>query len=320
MEKSGMSRDYELLTEIAVAYYCDEVTQEEIANKFGFSRIKVGRLLKKAKEEGIVEINVRYHPVFSTQLEKQLKERFPVTRALIALDHNDEEEQRRQVAALVSAHLNNVLKDNMVVAVGQGRNVAAVAESSGTIQPKECRFICGIGGTHRPGDIINADHISRLLSKKFGGSSESLYAPAYVENIQIKELLLQNGTIKETLDRGRKADIALVGIGDMNEDSYMVKMGWFTPQEINDASLTQGVIGDIAGYDFFNARGEHVNTVMDNRVIGLNVEELRQIPCVIAIASENTKAMAIMGALRTGAIDIIATSARNVRSILSMSQ
>ncbi|EAA7555449.1 sugar-binding transcriptional regulator [Salmonella enterica subsp. enterica] len=320
MDKPIVSQEYELLTEIAVAYYCDEITQEEIANKFGLSRIKVGRLLKRAKEEGIVEINVRYHPVFSTQLEKQLKERFPVSRALIALDHHDEEEQRRQVASLVSAYLNNVLKDNVVVAVGQGRNVASVAESSGVIQGRDCRFICGIGGTHRPGDVINADHISRLLAKKFGGSSESLYAPAYVENIQLKELLLHNGTIKETLDRARKADIALVGIGDMNEESYMVKLGWFTPHEINDASLNQGVIGDIAGYDFFNARGEHVNTVMDNRVIGLSVEELRQIPCVIAIASENTKAMAIMGALRTGAIDIIATSARNIRTILSLSQ
>lgn len=320
MDKPIVSQEYELLTEIAVAYYCDEITQEEIANKFGLSRIKVGRLLKRAKEEGIVEINVRYHPVFSTQLEKQLKERFPVSRALIALDHHDEEEQRRQVASLVSAYLNNVLKDNVVVAVGQGRNVASVAESSGVIQGRDCRFICGIGGTHRPGDVINADHISRLLAKKFGGSSESLYAPAYVENIQLKELLLQNGTIKETLDRARKADIALVGIGDMNEESYMVKLGWFTPHEINDASLNQGVIGDIAGYDFFNARGEHVNTVMDNRVIGLSVEKLRQIPCVIAIASENTKAMAIMGALRTGAIDIIATSARNIRTILSLSQ
>ncbi|EOF5134971.1 sugar-binding transcriptional regulator [Salmonella enterica] len=320
MDKPIVSQEYELLTEIAVAYYCDEITQEEIANKFGLSRIKVGRLLKRAKEEGIVEINVRYHPVFSTQLEKQLKERFPVSRALIALDHHDEEEQRRQVASLVSAYLNNVLKDNVVVAVGQGRNVASVAESSGVIQGRDCRFICGIGGTHRPGDVINADHISRLLAKKFGGSSESLYAPAYVENIQLKELLLQNCTIKETLDRARKADIALVGIGDMNEESYMVKLGWFTPHEINDASLNQGVIGDIAGYDFFNARGEHVNTVMDNRVIGLSVEELRQIPCVIAIASENTKAMAIMGALRTGAIDIIATSARNIRTILSLSQ
>lgn len=320
MDKPSVLQEYELLTEIAVAYYRDEVTQEEIANKFGFSRIKVGRLLKRAREEGIVEISVRYHPVFSTQLEKQLKERFPISRALIALDYPDEEEQRRQVASLVSAHLNNVLKDNVVVAVGQGRNVASVAESSGSIQGRDCRFICGIGGTHRPGDVINADHISRLLAKKFGGSSESLYAPAYVENMQLKELLLQNGTIKETLDRARKADIAIVGIGDMNGDSYMVKLGWFTPQEINDASLNQGVIGDIAGYDFFNSRGEHVNTVMDNRVIGLSVEELRQIPCVIAVASENTKAMAIMGALRTGAIDIIATSARNIRTILSMSQ
>ncbi|EGI6330530.1 sugar-binding transcriptional regulator, partial [Salmonella enterica subsp. enterica serovar Adelaide] len=70
------------------------------------------------------------------------------------------------------------------------------------------------------------------------------------------------------------------------ENSYMVKLGWFTPEEISDASLNQGVIGDIAGYDFFNAQGQHVNTAMDNRVIGLSVEELKRIPCVIAIAAE----------------------------------
>ncbi|ATM77492.1 MULTISPECIES: sugar-binding transcriptional regulator [Serratia] len=320
MEKKTGSQDNELLTEIAVAYYQDEITQEEIAKKFGISRIKVGRLLKRAKEEGIVEITVRYHPVFSTRLEQQMLERFSLSRALIALDHQDEEEQRRQVAALVSGYLAMSLKDNMVLAVGQGRNVAAIADHVGSVAPKSCKFICGIGGTHRPGDAINADHISRRLAKKFGGSSETLYAPAYVENRALKEAFMQNGTIKETLDRARKADVALVGIGDMNENSYMVKLGWFTPHEIIDASLNQGVIGDIAGYDFFNAQGMHVDTVMNDRVIGLSIDELRKIPCVIAIASENTKALAILGALRTGAIDIIATSALNIRTILNMSQ
>lgn len=320
MEKQTVSQDNELLTEIAVAYYQDEITQEEIAKKFGISRIKVGRLLKRAKEEGIVEINVRYHPVFSTRLEQQMLERFPISRALIALDHQDEEEQRRQVAVLVSNYLAMSLKDEMVLAVGQGRNVAAIADHVGSVTERNCKFICGIGGTHRPGDAINADHISRRLAKKFGGSSETLYAPAYVENRALKEAFMQNGTIKETLDRARKADVALVGIGDMNENSYMVKLGWFTPHEIIDASLNQGVIGDIAGYDFFNAQGQHVDTVMNDRVIGLSIDELRKIPCVIAIASENTKALAILGALRTGAIDIIATSALNVRTILNMSQ
>lgn len=319
MEKKTGSQDSELLTEIAVAYYQDEITQEEIAKKFGISRIKVGRLLKRAKEEGIVEITVRYHPVFSTRLEQQMLERFPISRALIALDHQDEEEQRRQVATLVSSYLAMSLKDDMVLAVGQGRNVAAIADHVGSVAPKSCKFICGIGGTHRPGDAINADHISRRLAKKFGGSSETLYAPAYVENRALKEAFMQNGTIKETLDRARKADVALVGIGDMNENSYMVKLGWFTPHEIIDASLNQGVIGDIAGYDFFNAQGKHVDTVMNDRVIGLSIDELRKIPCVIAIASENTKALAILGALRTGAIDIIATSALNIRTILNMS-
>ncbi|CAI1535832.1 Sor operon activator [Serratia fonticola] len=320
MEKKTGSQDNELLTEIAVAYYQDEITQEEIAKKFGISRIKVGRLLKRAKEEGIVEITVRYHPVFSTRLEQQMLERFSLSRALIALDHQDEEEQRRQVAALVSGYLAMTLKDDMVLAVGQGRNVAAIADHVGSVAPKSCKFICGIGGTHRPGDAINADHISRRLAKKFGGSSETLYAPAYVENRALKEAFMQNGTIKETLDRARKADVALVGIGDMNENSYMVKLGWFTPHEIIDASLNQRVIGDIAGYDFFNAQGMHVDTVMNDRVIGLSIDELRKIPCVIAIASENTKALAILGALRTGAIDIIATSALNIRTILNMSQ
>ncbi|MGK0664106.1 sugar-binding transcriptional regulator [Serratia marcescens] len=320
MEKQTVPQDNELLTEIAVAYYQDEITQEEIAKKFGISRIKVGRLLKRAKEEGIVEINVRYHPVFSTRLEQQMMERFPISRALIALDHQDEEEQRRQVAALVSNYLAMSLKDDMVLAVGQGRNVAAIADHVGSVTERNCKFICGIGGTHRPGDAINADHISRRLAKKFGGSSETLYAPAYVENRALKDAFMQNGTIKETLDRARKADVALVGIGDMNENSYMVKLGWFTPHEIIDASLNQGVIGDIAGYDFFNAQGQHVDTVMNDRVIGLSIDELRKIPCVIAIASENTKALAILGALRTGAIDIIATSALNVRTILNMSQ
>lgn len=309
----------ELLTEIAAAYYVDGITQEEIAQKLGIPRLKIGRLLKKAREEGIVEISVRYHPVISAHLEQQLQQRFPIQRALIALDHPDENTQRMLVAAAVSGWLSQNLKDNQVIAVGQGRNVAAVADYIGGETVKHCHFISGIGGTHRPGDAINADHISRRMAKKYSGTSETLYSPAYVENKALKNSFMQNGTIKETLDRARKADIALVGIGDMNENSYMVQLGWFTPREIVYANLHQGVIGDIAGYDFFDAQGQHVDTVMSERVIGLSIEELRNIPCVIAIASENTKSMAIMGALRTNAIDIIATSALNIRTILAMS-
>ncbi|PLM95084.1 transcriptional regulator, partial [Klebsiella variicola] len=80
----------------------------------------------------------------------------------------------------------------------------------------------------------------------------------------------------------------------------------------------QGVVGDLAGYSFFNIQGKPVDTVMNDRVIGLSLEQLRAIPCVIAIASESTKATAILGALRTGVIDVLATSASNARSVINM--
>ncbi|WP_392559490.1 sugar-binding transcriptional regulator [Orbus mooreae] len=318
MDVFDTNQENELLTEIAVAYYENEQTQEEIAQRFGISRIKVGRLLKKARTEGIVEINVKYHPVFSSKIEQQFVNAFGIKRALIAIDHQDEEEQRRQVASLVTNYLSSVLKNGMTVAVGQGRNVAAVASHVGIFPEKQCKFICGIGGTLRDGELIDADHISRNLARKFNGTSETLYAPAYVENRELKKAFLQNRVIKETLERASKADIAIVGLGDMNENSYMVQLGWFTPQEIMHASISQGVIGEIAGYGFFDIQGRPVDTVMNDRVIGLSIEELRNIPCVIAVASENTKAMAILGALRSGVVDIIATNSSNARTILNL--
>ena len=111
---------------------------------------------------------------------------------------------------------------------------------------------------------------------------------------------------------------AIIGLGDMNENSFMVQLGWFTPQEIATARQEQGVVGDLAGYSFFNIQGKPVDTVMNDRVIGLSLEQLRAIPCVIAIASESTKATAILGALRTGVIDVLATSASNARSVINM--
>lgn len=73
-----------------------------------------------------------------------------------------------------------------------------------------------------------------------------------------------------------KADVALVGIGDMSENSYMVDLGWFTPDEVVQSRLKQGVVGDFAGYDFFDIHGNVANTVMSDRVIGLELKSFGQ--------------------------------------------
>ncbi|WP_407333436.1 sugar-binding transcriptional regulator [Enterovibrio sp. 27052020O] len=310
--------DTNLLTEIAILYYQQNTTQEEISKKFGISRAKVSRLLRRAREEGIVEITVKFHPVHSAQLEQRLMEKFNLKRALIALDQPSVQEQRTQVATLVSSFLDGNLQDGMVVAVGQGQNVAAVADQPGIVSHRNARFVCAIGGTHRSGDIINADHICRRLAKKFGGSSETLYAPAYVDTPQIRDVFLNHPNINETLNQARKAEFALVGIGDMDENSHMVKLGCFSAREFVEARVNDGIVGDIGGFDFFKLDGSRANTLMRDRVVGLEMQDLINIPNVIAMASESRKALSILGALKTQTIDVLATSASCAMALLNM--
>ncbi|ANO33345.1 sugar-binding transcriptional regulator [Vibrio breoganii] len=316
--KIEQTEETNLLTEIAVAYYQDGATQEEISKRFGLTRVKVGRLLKRARDIGIVEITVKYHPVFSAKLEEKLKETFGLKRALIALDQPSEEEQRTLIASVVSTYLSSSLNDNMVISVGQGRNVSAVSEHIGIVTPKECTFVASIGGIHPRGGMLNADHISRQFAKTFGGVSETLYAPAYISDPDLRNTLMNDITVRQTMDIARKADVALVGIGDLAENSYMVNQGWFSVQEMVEARIQQGVVGEVGGYDFFDIKGEVQDTKMSNRVVGLTIADYQKIPEVIAIAAENSKPLSILGALRTGAIDVLATSVANAITILNL--
>ncbi len=305
------------LIEIATRYYFEDATQEELSRHFALSRAKIGRLLRRAREEGLVEIRVHQPPSVSAELEQLFIDRFGLTRLLVSVDHRDADAQRNAVASLVAGYLEKTLSAGMTIAVGMGRNVAAVADKLVAPTRGGVSFVCAIGGSLRAGEHMNPDHICRRLAARFGGDSETLYAPALVTNADLRAELYRNDTVRTTLDRARRADLALIGIGDLSEDSNMVRMGWFSPREIAEARQS-GTIGDIMGYDFIDIHGMEADTGMQERVIGLSRRDLTRIPDVIAVASENTKAAAILGALRTGVVNTLATSLTNVHTVLRL--
>jgi DNA-binding transcriptional regulator LsrR (DeoR family) len=311
-----LSHDAELLSRVASLYYLEDITQAEIATMLGLSRPKVGRLLKRARDEGVVEITVHAHPALNMELEATLMARFGLQQVLLAADQRDAARQRALVAQLLAGYLNRTLQDNMVVAVGMGRNIGAVPDQLLGAAERACTFVPALGGSPLIGQPINPDEVCRRLAERFGGDSESLYAPAYAENAVIRDSFMSHETIRRTLDRARRADIALVGIGDARDDSAVVRIGCFSFQEMRHLRQA-GAVGDMLGF-FFDIHGVPVAHSMEHRVVGLGADDLRRIPCVIAVASEADKATAILGALRTGIINILATSTGNAHNILAL--
>ncbi|MGC4241513.1 MAG: sugar-binding transcriptional regulator [Herbaspirillum sp.] len=307
------------LTRLATLYYVDGLTQQELSERFSISRASIARMLKRAQDEGIVEIRVRHHPGQTIELEHALMQRFGIERALISVSHNDQDRQRAMLAGLVANHLDRSLTDDSIVAVGIGRNINAVSEHAVSNTRRSATFVCGIGGYYRGGEAMNSDHICRRLASRFGGDSETLYAPALVNNAAMRDALLANDAVRPTLDKARRAHVALIGVGDIHEDSPMVRMGWFSPQEILELKR-HGAVGDMMGYDFINIQGEPIRTETHSRVIGLRVDDLRRIPDVIAVASESGKASAMLGALRTGTIKTLATTDSIAHTLLTLEE
>ncbi|MCW5283398.1 sugar-binding transcriptional regulator [Verminephrobacter eiseniae] len=307
----------EELTRLATLYFIDGQTQDELSRRLGISRATVGRMIKRAQDLGIVEIRVRHHPTLTVDLERELIDHFGISRALLSVDHANPDKCRALLAGLVATWLDRNLSDGAIVAVGMGRNVSAVSEHAMSATRRAATFVCAIGGSYRGGETMNPDHICRRLAARFGGESQTLYAPAMIDDAAVRSALLENDTVRQSLDKARRADVALVGIGDMSEDSNMVRMGWFSAQEISQAKRA-GTVGDMMGYDFIDIHGQPAKTPIQDRVIGLSANDLRRIPNVIAIAAESSKVTAMLGALRTGTIDTLATTASNAIAVLHL--
>lgn len=305
------------MTEMAALYYMRDITQDELARRYNTSRSRVSRILKRAREIGIVDINVRTNPNVTWQIEDEFRRRFGLSKLLMAIDQLSSAVQRTAVGALVASYLDQILADGMTVAVGMGRNLSSITETTLTPRPRDVVFAAAIGGSVHGGETINPDHIARRLASRFGGRSETLYAPAVVATRELKDALLANETVKEALDRARRADVALIGLGDLSEDSNLIRMGLFTPQEITFARVS-GTVGDVMGHDFIKIDGQSASGILEERVVGLTMQELRNIPNVIAVASEATKTAIILGALRTGTINTLATSFANAAAVMAL--
>ena len=163
-----------------------------------------------------------------------------------------------------------------------------------------------LGGVGNPSAEVHATRLTGRFASLVGGIPYFLPAPGIVGSEESLKVILDDQFVKEAMDLFQEVSIALVGIGDV-EPSKMLSMSGniFTDEE--QISLSQnGVVGDIC-LRFFNAKGELVKGPLDNRVVSMNLEQLKKVKRSIAVAGAERKYLAILGALRGQWINTLVT-------------
>jgi DNA-binding transcriptional regulator LsrR (DeoR family) len=307
---------YEFLTRMASLYYLEGKTQAEVARTLGISRQKVQRLLGQARELGIVEFNIRSLTAVSLDLEKQLKNHFQLKDVVVAASHPAEVERRQSVARAAASYLERHLSDGMVVTVGMGRNTGEIPDFYNPSRSINCTFVSAMGSSPYAGESINPNDICQKLAANSKARAIYLHAPAYVESRQVRDILSDQEAVGPILNKAKKANIAVVGIGTPSDDATLVRMDCISTTEAKRMA-NSGAVGDVLGA-FFDDDGRLIDPDEHGHLVGLTLEDLRSIHTVIAVVSEKGKSKAILGALRTGVIHILITDSDNAMEVMRM--
>ncbi len=303
----------DLLARIAWLYYIEDLTQKEIARRFHMSRVKVTRLLKKAREKGLVEIRIANVRTSHLPLERSLRVEFGLADAMVIPTPVRPEDLRPALGEATAAYLNRLLRPGTLVGLGMGRTLSEIPNFMEPQEDGTCHFIEMVGGIGR-GLSFDSYKVSSLLADRCGGEVEHVYTPVIVETATTRQALLCDPQIRSVLDRAAKSDLALVSVGTVDLDSFLFQAG-YTDEAGIEMLQNRGAVGDVLGH-FFDINGQPVPSPIDERLIGLSLDELKRIPTVICVAGGLPKVPSILGALRGGYVDVLITDEDTARAIV----
>jgi deoxyribonucleoside regulator len=303
----------DLLVDLATRFYIAGQTQVEIARNVGLDPSTVSRYLKRARDEGIVRVDIRRPRSLQGDLALELAEDFHLKRAVV-VSGEPGAGANEAVAWAASDYVKSQLLNGMRLGLSWGRMLSAAIHMlpPGTVSDLDISMLHGGVSGSRAG--IQGHELARHLASLHPRSRvHYLHAPVLVDSPDIKDAMLRDGSIRAALEAGAACEIALVGIGTLDESATLIRYGHISPRD-KKRLLAAGAVGDMCTR-YFNPAGEPVN-VLDQRLIAIEWDELKRIPLVVAMAAGLEKRDAILGALRSGTVNVLVTDETTARAVL----
>lgn len=306
-----------LITKVARLYYDQELTQPEIAAQLDLSQATVSRLLKRAREEGIVRVTVNVPYGAYPLLEEQLQNRYELKEAVVVDSVEEGEQLLRDIGSAAAYYLETTLRPGDLIGISSWSATLLAMVDALHPPPRisNVRILQILGGLGNPSAKVYASRLIDRLASLVRGEAVLLPAPGVVSSPDAVSILRSDPYVRQAIDLFGEVTIALVGIGTVEPSGLLASSGnIYSPAEL--AMLqSAGAVGDVCLH-FFDGEGKPVETPLDERVIGMSLEQLRHAKRAVGIAGGKRKLAAIRGALRGKWINVLITDRATAEGLL----
>lgn len=300
-----------LAATIARRFYLDGASKSEIAAELGLSRFKVARMLERARNAGLVRIELHYEGELDLDLSVRLGAHFGLRRCLVIDSTEDEGLLRANLGRTAAGLLGEIIDADDVLGLAWSRTLMAMRSALTELAP--CAVVQLTGALSRPDVDEGSIELVRDVARIASGPAFCFYAPMIVPQAETARSLRAQPEVAQAMERFGTLTKAVVTIGAWSPEQSTVADAVGPAEYEKDKRL--GVRAELCGIQL-DADGEPVQTALSERIIGIQPEQLRAVPDIIAIAYGNRKAQAVRAAVRGGFVTSLITHASLARELL----
>lgn len=311
--------DVLLMVKVAQMYYVKGMKQEEIGKELQISRSLISMILTEAKEVGIVEISIRNPMLNNDELSEEFKKIFGLKKCVIVPTAvQDIDNLRKLVAQRAVDVFNEEVGNQLNVGLSWGRTCH---EFISLYKPdkvlRDMSIVPLMGGSNQNAYYFQLNEMVRLFANSIDGTPYFIHAPAINSSVEEKNFYLNTSAMQPILEKWNNMDIVVCGIGALPNINNIDRETYIGESEIYKQLDKDKAVGDICAR-YFNIKGELITDSSYDRIIGIPIDALRKTKTVIGITSGTEKVNSILGALRTGIIDIFVTDEQTAKGIIKV--
>ena len=321
------------LYEAASMYYVQAETMEVIAKHLGCSRSTVSRLLARARDEGVVRIEL-VQPGGAGSLEARLATEFGVRAQIVPVREGTTEVQRLQQVAAVAAgrfvEMVSALAGEAGLRVGDARSeplvvgVAWGTTMSEVVNALPVRRVPGLtvvqlnGASDPLREGPSAGQMLVGLGEALGARTIGFPVPAFFDQVATREAMWSERSVKRVLGVARRVRLAAFGVGAVDGPlpSRVYQGGHLTRADLAVARR-EGVVGDVCTV-LLREDGTWGDMELNARATGPTPVQLARIPRRLCVVAGTWKARACLAALRSRAATDLVIDDATARAVLAL--
>lgn len=297
-------------------YFVAGNTQDQIARKLNVSRPTAQRLVSLALSERLITFRLDHPIAACMELAARLTERFELAFCEVVPSDPASDSSVLGIAESAASFLEQRLKASkpIVIAIGTGRTLRAAAELMPRMICHQHKLVSLVGHISMQGSASFYDVLARL-SELTEAPHYPMPLPVIVRSRDEREQLQRLEPVLRVLDLARTADVALVGIGRMDEQAQLQVDGFISADELAEIRRL-GAVGEVTGWAF-DAAGVIISGGTNDRLTSAP----REIPpkrLVVGAAQGTGKVLPIHAALRGRVVNGLITNETTARSLLDL--